>query len=312
MKKKSLVSNDLFTDYKAVTFAADLVERGLVDIDEIEILPVGGDKRTFSKELHKSYDYHSDNRSATRHRIEINREGIYDMLPEGLFHQPPKGSRELDEEGMIKDIKERREEERDARLFFSPFDLEINHTRMIAELYENRLDKWNNYNELNQIFQFGWQEFRLLNNKQSILWMHLLPEISQRRNDLSFIAKLLSALFDTSFVISNISDQQKMVPISTEQLVTLGQGTLGIDSTIGDEFPPENDLVFIEIGPCSADQVISLMPGQQQRVILDMTLDYLIPFDTDIRISFASVPDRQASALVSDSSEIYLGYTVYL
>ncbi|WP_316795190.1 type VI secretion system baseplate subunit TssG [Pedobacter agri] len=312
MKKKSLASNELFTDYKAVTFAAELVEGGMVDMEKIEILPVGGDTRAFSKDLKNSYDYYSHHRSTTRHRLEVNREGLYDMLPEGLFHHIPKGNNALDEEEMIKDIVERREEEKNARLFFSPFDIEIYHTRMIAEVYENRLDKWNTYDDMNQIFQLGWAEFRSLNNEQSIVWMHLLPEISQRRNDLNFLAQLLGALFNTAFVITDITDQKRMVPIANEQLMVLGQGSLGIDSIAGNEFPSDNDQISIKIGPCSPDLIVSLMPERHQRKILDMVLDYLIPFDTDVDLTFANNSQGQSSALDIDSAEVYLGYTVYL
>lgn len=312
MKKKSLASNELFTDYKAVTFAAELVEGGVVDINKIEILPVGGDTRAFSKDLKGSYDYYSDSRLSTRHRIEINREGLYDMLPEGLFHHIPKGNNALDEEAMIKDIIQRREEEKNARLFFSPFDIEINHIRMIAELYENRLDKWNIYNDMNQIFQLGWEEFRLLNNKQSIIWMHLLPEISQRRNDFNFLSQILNALFDTSFTITDMNDKKKMVSISSEHLQVLGQGSLGIDTISGDEFPSENDHINITIGPCSPELIVSFMPGKHQRKILDMVVDYLIPFDTDIDFTFAHHPRNQSSSLDEESAEVYLGYTVYI
>ncbi|MET0571502.1 MAG: type VI secretion system baseplate subunit TssG [Pedobacter agri] len=312
MKKKSLASNELFTDYKAVTFGAELVEGGIVDIDKIEILPVGGDTRAFSKDLKGSHDYYSDSRLSTRHRIEINREGLYDMLPEGLFHHIPKGNSALDEEAMIKDIIQRREEEKNARLFFSPFDIEINHIRMIAELYENRLDKWNIYNDMNQIFQLGWEEFRLLNNKQSIIWMHLLPEISQRRNDFNFLSQILNALFDTSFTITDMNDKKRMVSISSEHLQVLGQGSLGIDTISGDEFPSENDRINITIGPCSPELIVSFMPGRHQRKILDMVVDYLIPFDTDIDFTFVHHPRNQSSSLDEESAEVYLGYTVYI
>ncbi|MFC4212428.1 type VI secretion system baseplate subunit TssG [Pedobacter lithocola] len=312
MKKKSLISNELFTDYKAVVIGADLVERGEVDIENIELMPIGGDKRAFSKDLNEGYYYYSNNRSVSRYRLEVNRESLYDMLPEGLFHSPPKGSSSLDEEGMIQDIIDRRAEEKDARLFFSPFDLELNHIRLISEIYENRLDKRTTYNELNQIFQLGWHEFNLLNKEQSIIWMHLLPEINQKRNDLVFISNVLSALFNLPFLLQDVTHQVKPVTIEKEHLFILGQGSLGIDSIIGQNFIPENDRLLVEIGPASAHEVISLMPGKHQRKILDMALDYLIPVDTEIEISFVHSSANQPSILSEESPDVYLGYTVYL
>jgi hypothetical protein len=141
MKKETLINNELFTDYKAVAHAADLIERKIIDADRIEIIPLGPDKRAFAKDIEDTTAYYSEKRRHERIRISTNREGLYDMLPEGLFHRPPTGSAGMDEESMIKDIRDRREEEKEARLFFTPFDAEINYVRIMTELYENMLDK---------------------------------------------------------------------------------------------------------------------------------------------------------------------------
>lgn len=312
MKKESLVNNELFTDYKSVAFAADLVERGIVEINNIEIIPIGADKRAFAKDINRASEYFSEQRFHNRLRIEANRESLYDMLPEGLFHRPPKGSSSLDEEGMMIDVRERREEEKQARLFFSPFDLELNHLRLICELYENRLDQKTTYEELNHIFEFGWEEFNLLNKEQTIIWMHLLPEIQQKRNDLNFISKVLTALFNINIHLTDTSSKIQPTLISEHDQVVLGRGALGIDTIIGDQFLPENGQVSVEIGPASSEDIVSFMPGKKNRRIIDMALDYLIPVDTDVSIDFLTEQNRKEIAFEEDGPNVFLGYTVYL
>lgn len=312
MKKESLVNNELFTDYKSVAFAADLVERGIVDINNIEIIPIGADKRAFAKDINRASEYFSEQRFHNRLRIETNRESLYDMLPEGLFHRPPKGSSSLDEEGMMIDVRERREEEKQARLFFSPFDLELNHLRLICELYENRLDQKTTYEELNHIFEFGWEEFNLLNKEQTIIWMHLLPEIQQKRNDFNFISKVLTALFNVNIHLIDTSSKIQPALISEHAQVVLGKGALGIDTIIGDHFLPENSQVSVEIGPANPEDIVSFMPGKKNRRIIDMALDYLIPVDTDVSIDFLTEQNRKETAFEEDGPNVFLGYTVYL
>lgn len=312
MKKETLINNELFTDYKAVARAADLIERGVIDPERIEIVPNGAQKRAYAKDIERIFAYHSDHRRQDRIRIEANREGIYDMLPEGLFHKPPRGSSGMDEDGMIKDVRERREEEKQARLFFSPFDAEINHLRMMTELYENRLDKRTTYTDLNRVFEFGWEEFSLLNKEQSIIWMHLLPEIQQKRNDIAFVSNVLTALFNIPFELRDTSHEIKPAAVAEGLQMQLGRGALGIDTIIGSHFQPDNEQVTVIIGPAIAEHLIDFLPGQNNRKIMDMALEYLIPMETDICVDMQMDSRFQESILSEDGANVYLGYTVYV
>lgn len=312
MKNETFINNELFTDYKATAHAADLIERDIIAAERIEIIPLGPDKRAFAKDIESTNVYYSENRRHDRIRINTNREGLYDMLPEGLFHRPPTGSAGMDEESMIKDIRERREEEKQARLFFTPFDAEINHVRIMTELYENMLDKKTTYSDLSRIFEFGWDEFNLLNKEQSIIWMHLLPEIQQKRNDIDFVSKVLTALFNLPVTIVNATAHVRPVKIAEDLQVQLGSGALGIDTIIGDSFIPENESFNINIGPTSPQELINFIPGQKNRAILDMAISYLMPVDTEVNVELLTAPDLQETVLSADGERAYLGYTVYL
>jgi hypothetical protein len=312
MKKETLINNELFTDYKAVAQAADLIERNVIEADRIEIIPVGPDKRAFAKDIENAHVYYSEKRRHDRIRINTNRESLYDMLPEGLFHRPPTGSAGMDEESMIKDIRDRREEEKQARLFFTPFDAEINHVRIMTELYENKLDKKTTYSDLSQIFEFGWDEFNLLNKEQSIIWMHLLPEIQQKRNDIDFVSKVLTALFNLPIAIVDATASVTPIKIADELQMQLGSGALGIDTIIGNSFMPEHESFNINIGPTSPQELVNFIPGQKNRAILDMAISYLMPVDTEVNVELLTAVDFQETVLSTDGESVYLGYTVYI
>ncbi|KQS40966.1 type VI secretion system baseplate subunit TssG [Pedobacter sp. Leaf194] len=312
MKKETLIDNELFTDYKAVAKAADLIERSVVDADQIEVVPIGPDKRAFAKDIESSAFYYSENRRHERIRITTNREGLYDMLPEGLFHRPPTGSAGMDEESMIGDIRERREEEKHARLFFTPFDTEINRVRVMTELYENKLDKKTTYSELSRIFEFGWNEFNLLNKEQSIIWMHLLPEIQQKRNDIDFTAKVLTALFNLPIAVNDATTQLTGIDVADDMQIKLGMGALGIDTIIGSSFTPDHECFQINVGPTAPEELVAFMPGQKSREILDMAISYLMPVDAEVNVELVTAPDFQETLLNESGSSAYLGYTAYI
>ncbi|NTE05411.1 type VI secretion system baseplate subunit TssG [Agrobacterium tumefaciens] len=312
MKKETLVHNELFTDYKAIAHAADLIERNIIDADQIEIIPNGPDKRAFAKDIESSESYYSERRRQNRIRISTNRESLYDMLPEGLFHRPPTGSAGMDEESMIKDIKDRREEEKHARLFFTPFDAEINHVRIMTELYENKLDKKTTYSDLSQIFEFGWDEFKLLNKEQSIIWMHLLPEIQQKRNDIDFVSKVLTALFNLPILLVDATANVSPIKIADDMQMQLGGSALGIDTIIGDSFMPDNEAYHINIGPTTPQELVKFIPGQPNRAILDMAISYLMPLDAEINVELLTATNFQETLLTDGGESAYLGYTVYI
>jgi hypothetical protein len=312
MKKETLINNELFTDYKAEAHAADLIERDVIAADRIEIIPMGPDKRAFAKDIENSNTYYSEKRRHDRIRINTNREGLYDMLPEGLFHRPPTGSAGMDEESMIKDIRDRREEEKQARLFFTPFDAEINHVRIMTELYENMLDKKTTYSDLSQIFEFGWDEFNLLNKEQSIIWMHLLPEIQQKRNDIDFVSKVLTALFNLPIAIVDATANITPIKIADDLQMQLGSSALGIDTIIGDSFMPEHESFNINIGPTSPQELVNFIPGQKNRAILDMAISYLMAVDAEVNVELLTASDLQETVLSENGESAFLGYTVYI
>ncbi|WP_449398038.1 hypothetical protein [Chryseobacterium wanjuense] len=68
--------------------------------------------------------------------IETYREGIYDYLPEGLFHPPSLGASRKNVESVVREIRKQKRVEEDARKFFRPFELEIFFTEIGALLKE--------------------------------------------------------------------------------------------------------------------------------------------------------------------------------
>jgi len=312
MKPAVNLRNELNTDYKVITKAAELIENGDFEADQIVVLPMGGRQSAFAKDLGSHSFYYSDSKRKDCLILELNREGLYDMLPEGLFHQPPTGSSGFSEQEMIEDVQIRRAEEKDARKFFMPLEAELNHLRTILELYENKLDKRTTYNDLTRIFGAEWKEFELLDNEQSIIWMHLLPLISEKRNDLDFLGQLLSSLFKMPVKAALSMGNMKHVPIAESMQFVLGSGSLGIDSIIGNSFLADADEVIISIGPADTDKLVRFMPGTPATYIIELAVSYLLPVGYEVVTNLVADIANQVGSLGADSNNSFLGFTVYL
>jgi type VI secretion system protein ImpH len=303
--------NQFDTDFKAVTLAAEMIEQGIVNADQVVVLPLGPQERAYSKEIAEIGTYVSAYRNREMVAIRINREGLYDMLPEGLFHQPPAPTEMLTEEAMVKDINQRRDEEKQARLFFAPLETELYHIRTIVELYESRLDKKSEYDELVSIFLKEWKEFKCFTNEQMVILMHVLPVIHEQRNNIPFISNVLSIMFKVNFDLQYQFTSHTASANVAHLETKLGSGVLGVNFIAGHVQEPEEEL-SITIGPLTAKQMLTFLPGTRSAEALVVLLSYFIPLQINYNTGFVVEPDYQKLSLGAGEENSCLGFTTYL
>jgi len=316
MQSKALhTNNELFTDYRAVTRAASLIAQG-VDINSIELVPVGGSSRAYAKEIERSFSYVSERSAEKRYRIEINREGIYDMLPEGLFHTLVAGTEVLDEDIMVEDIQQKRQEEKEARQFFLPFEIELNHLRLLLEGYENRLDMQTSFNDMSDLLLSSWPELSLLNNRQRVIWMHFIPEIQQHKNDLPYIEEFLNLLLEIPVRVQRkfVTRPLAWIDESLQREAALGRGILGVNTITSQTYEMDVELIEIQLGPTYPQLLQAYLPNASDERIIDMTLDYLLPADVSYQLIYDLLPELKATYLhdLPEASQQVLGHTSYL
>jgi type VI secretion system protein ImpH len=303
--------NLIDTDFKATVIAAEIVENELVGTDDVVILPVGPQQRAFAKEIAGVSVNQTDITNKKIIQVQVNRDGLYDMLPEGLFHKPPASSLMITEEEMVKDIVDRRDEEKQTRRFFAPFEAEINHLKMILELYENHLDKKNEYDDLINIFLKEWKEFSCFTNKQMLVLIHVLPVVHEQRNNLDFIGKILTMLFKTpaslGYKLVSASEKKDLIGLQT----SLGKAALGIDFIAGQLIEPEEEL-HVALGPMSASKMTDFLPGEKSAICIDILLSYFIPMQTGVKINLLASAASKKLIIGVQQDNARLGYTTYL
>lgn len=303
--------NRIETDFKATTIAAEMIENETVNVADIIILPKGPKKRAYDKEIAGVETPLSDITNRQLLNIYVNRDGLYDMLPEGLFHKPPASSIMITEEEMIRDIKVRRLEEKQTRSFFAPFEAELNHLRTMIELYENRIDKKNEYDDLINIFLNEWQEFGCFTNKQMLILMHVLPVIHEQRNNIDFISNVLGMMFKVPLTITRKFSYHHPKNAFTAGGTSLGGAALGVDFIAGNVIEPEEELV-INIGPLSAKQIIEFLPGSQASKAIDVLLSYFLPLQTGARFNLVASLESQKLVIGWAEANSTLGFTTFL
>ena len=278
------ITNSFETDFKAEVIAAEMAENN-ISADRIMILMLGGLQRSFRRDVDSIAEETSDYDHKEYFLVKTHKEGMYDMLPEGLFHHAESNKSAKTEREIIASIKQRRVEERNARKFFLPFEAAINYLRMQMALYENRLDKKSHYDDTLKIFSDHWSIFEYLNTRQSNIFLHLLPIIHEIRDEHNIIEAIMQMMFLVPVQINLVSRllQRPATPIVSQ----LGEDILGVNFTTGNAlYHTGEDEILIKFGPLKNAELQLFMPGTTNSKILEFLCDYFLPVHIDIITEF--------------------------
>ncbi|MEO6231105.1 MAG: type VI secretion system baseplate subunit TssG [Ferruginibacter sp.] len=302
----------LETDFKAEVVAAEMVDNG-INPEQIMIILLGPQKRTYSKDVEAVIEETSDYNHKEYTLVKTHKEGIYDMLPEGLFHTPAAPKSITTEREVINFIKQQRIEERNARRFFLPYEAAINHLRIQMAVYEGRLDKSVHYSELLSIFASHWEIFKFLNTNQSNIFLQLLPLIHDIRDDYT----IASAIFKMIFLLPvKITEQPQQVFKSEKPVYsTLADAMLGVNFTTGNEvYYSGEDEIKITLGPLTNEQLKEFSPGTRNSKILELLCDYLLPVHVETFIEFELQKGNKTTRLATKENDYNatLGLSTYL
>ena len=298
-------------DYRAEVVAADIIEQGFPE-EQIVINMLGSHKRTYRRDVDLLGEYSSSYDYNNYLVIETPREGIYDMLPQGLFHPVSFHQSLTTHREVIEAMQNHRKQEEDARHFFVPFESAINHLRIQMALYENRLDKRSHYSELSDVFRSNWDIFNYLDEIQANLFVHLIPIIHDIRDDYPSA----EAVFERMLMIpvSITAGRRKPMLLDNPVVSSLGDNALGVDFTTGNVlFDDGEDEIMIKIGPMNKSQLNQFLPGTRQSKIFESLCDHLLPVHIDVTTKFELLEQDKAFVLADGENTFNstLGLSTY-
>ena len=302
----------LKTDFKAEVIAAELVDYG-IPLDRILIFMLGGAKRPYRLDVEEIIEDISayDHKEYTQ--VKTHKEGIYDMLPQGLFHAPTVPKSAHTEEDILDAIKKHHVEEANARKFFLPFEASINDLRIQMALRENRLDKRLDSSDMIDIFSAHWEIFKWLDERQANIFLHLLPLIHELRDDHRAAETIFELLFLLPVQIT-ISPSAAIVP-ANPVYSSFNDAILGLNFTTGNSvFFTGEDEINISIGPMESGILQQFIAGGNNAKILELLCDYLMPVHLDINIEY-KLTDADTTTRLADAENAYnstLGLSTFL
>ncbi len=301
--------NRLETDYRAETVAAGLAEAGQAD-GKVLIVREKGDKRHVSKDISKIEKGFSAEDLMEYLYIYTNREGIYDAIPENIFHRPFNSLKKKTQEDVISEIKEHRREEFYARKYFQPFEMAIDRLLVDAQLYERKFDKKNFHSNLKDIFIAYWPILKLLNLRQAVYFIKAVPWIHRMPTDFGIAGQLMGIILDAPVKVE--PGELSVITADISAKTVPGKRKLGVNLTLGKAFRDGSRDINITVGPVSAEQMRLFLKGRENDLVLEGLAAMALPADCRKVIKYITLREQAGFRLSDGTHKAYLGINTRL
>lgn len=299
--------NTLYTDYRPEFVAACIVDSGF-ETDEVRLIRQGVSKG--GKSIERVNREYSRGNMEEYLNIYARKRGLYDSLPEGLFHQRMDIRNRKNKNEVLDSFKKEREIELSARFFFRPFEISIDRMLINVQLYEMHLEKRNKHVDFVRLLSSYWDILRKLPLDKALFVISLLSQC-YRLTDAGQIAEVLSVLLGCEV---EIRFSYKTMTFGTcESNWNLGSNLLGIDSVIGEQVEDAYPVMEISIKGFRRSQRDLILEGSEANKQFMEILDLFVPADAEISLN-ADVAKEEGSFFMSDSPSLcpILGFTTIL
>jgi hypothetical protein len=237
--------------------------------------------------------------------IDISREGLYDMLPEGLFHQTQTKSFKTTQDS-VDEFREHRREEKEARSCFLPLEQEFYRLRILLEMEERKALFAFTDPSHQGLFAKFWGKQPVLNEQQSAIFFFLLPLFYRIVGNLPLTALCFEAILGHPVALNWISP---LVQSSKDILMPLGQLKLGINFILGDSWSDEFPAIEVVIGPLKEEVLLDYLPGGKTQGVLELLYSFFLPAEIDPVTKVLAIEPDQPLMFAETMGAGRLGYT---
>ena len=296
-------------DLTIAVVVAELVENG-IQLDDILIQPMGLFRRKYNRDIGRTAVMDSLAGKTNQLSIEVNRDGLYDALPEGLFHQPTSRRPNKSTHEIIAEFKLQKEKERSARKFFLPFEQEFYRQRIFLSLEERRylLDA-DQVSQSSALTEF-WELPDLLDPHQVSALLHLLPIAHRIVGNQALTQLCLESVLGDSVTLRLVAPIQHPVPAAG--IPGLGRVRLGTDFVLGHVYDAMVAATEVTVRVSSNERLPDYLPGGKNRRVLDFMFAYFMPFETDVVTVVELASETQAFILSEATHTGRLGFSCFL
>jgi hypothetical protein len=283
MKKKGKIYNaDSYKNLKGESLCAELLENG-IKYQNLSVFHESGFRRRFKDDIEKvaiDEDHYTDQFLFS---IYINREGIYDKLPEGLFHQSKGSANNRTVEKMVLEHKQFKEEEKQARKFFSPFELEFFSYSVEVEQEERKLLRSMLSGDFTQTFYDFWEIDQEIPKELSSVMVQVMPWANMIKGNLKTTAKVLELILHRKIEVKEtIVDTQNANGIG----FMLNESCLCIDTILGNQYNESSVRWTFNILNLTAEDLKYYQENKVFKKFMNRFEEIFIPLEVEVSFQF--------------------------
>ncbi|MBQ4804447.1 hypothetical protein J8L88_16420 [Aquimarina sp. MMG015] len=307
MKNKEIqdIYQELTTTYqnlKAEVFVTEILEKSSVNLTDIDVF----NNSTFSRSYRRDViNFKLDSYSGNTDKLQFNiaRNGLYDTLPEGLFHEPVKAKSDI---SFTELHQKQKKQEKDARSFFSPLENEFFTQRVNIEKNERKLI--NEFANLKTDFLLKfWNLDPEIPSDYSIKLLQLLPYVHKISGEIELTALSLEKIIGEKVTIEkkyktlddNINDTSKEHQLGVDLVLELKETVIS--------YPCWE----ITIGPVDQKNIDKYIVSGATKKFITIFCDYFIPMEIDTKIN-VTYSSKEETFVLNETNGPRMGLTTMI
>ncbi|WP_299181542.1 hypothetical protein [uncultured Aquimarina sp.] len=307
MKNKEIqdIYQELTTTYqnlKAEVFVTEILEKSSVNLTDIDVF----NNSTFSRSYRRDViNFKLDSYSGNTDKLQFNiaRNGLYDTLPEGLFHEPVKAKSDI---SFTELHQKQKKQEKDARSFFSPLENEFFTQRVNIEKNERKLI--NEFANLKTDFLLKfWNLDPEIPSDYSIKLLQLLPYVHKISGEIE-----LTALSLEKIIGEKVSIEKKYKTLDDNISDTSKEHQLGVDLVLElKETVISYPCWEITIGPVDQKNIDKYIVSGATKKFITIFCDYFIPMEIDTKIN-VTYSSKEETFVLNETNGPRMGLTTMI
>jgi hypothetical protein len=314
LQKKSVYINEMLYDIRAEYVVSCLLKIGLSQDDLLAVFD-GPSKRKWSSDIDRCEVEGFENGDESL-GLHLNRAGVYDSLPEALFHPFPE-NRNAGGAELAKDSMKLRMEEKRARMFFRIFENEIFWQGVQATVNED-LELENLYADyLNGLIPGFWNLDKNIPLEYAGKLVKYLPYAHLITGNYRLTALCLEDILREKISMdpdaSELDEPVEKEPPTKTKTGVLGRSQLGKDFIPGHKTAGFVCRLTVKIGPLENTSPIEFYKEGYMNSLLKSFFSYFLPVEVDVETKIVASDRKKAFLLGSEKEkEVLIGYNAVL
>lgn len=266
----------VYENLKAEVLVAEIQENSAANIDDFVI----SNKGTFSRAYRRDIIDVDAMLNEDKLTLNLSRNSLYDVLPEGLFHAPhvhKEGDSYTNRRKVVK------QEEQDARLFFAPIESEFFYQKLYVEQHERAmLDDF--YNLKDDFLIDFWNLDTDIPQEYMVKLMKVLPHSHKITGDLELTRLCLAKILGQHVSFKSTYCDKASTEIGRAKAESAAGFQLGVNSMLdGDSYEVYTPVLEVSIGPVAQKKAGRYLEKNGVSKFIETFYDYFLPMELETK-----------------------------